>query len=63
MHSKSMNMVFMASIIRHELCIIYAFVDFLVQISLLTNNYSLIAEIDLTSRGPLYTSLVIVVKS
>ena len=38
----------------HNLCIF----DFFVQKSLLTKNYFLIVEINLTTRGPLYTCLV-----
>ena len=56
------------------LCIIYAFFalslrmtwaffDFFVQKSFLTKNYFLTAEINLTTRGPLYTCLVLVKKS
>ena len=60
MSSKSMKMVFVAIIIRHKLCMIYAFVLFaFVQKSFLTKNYFLIAERNLTTRGPLYTSLVL----
>ena len=59
MHSKSLKMVFVARIIRHELCMIYAFFDFYVQKSLLTKNYFLTAEIKLTTLVPLYTCLVI----
>ena len=58
MRSKSMKMVFVARIIRHKLCMIYAYFDFLVQKSFLTKNYFLIDEIDLTTQGPLYTCLV-----
>ena len=56
-----MKMVFVASIIRHELCMIYLFFDFFAQKSVLTKNYFLIAAIDLTTRGPLYTRLVALV--
>ena len=53
--SKSMKMMFMASIIRYKLCMIYAFLYFFVQRSFLTKNYFLIAAINLTTRGQLYT--------
>ena len=52
-------MVFVARIIRHKLCMIYAFFDFFVQKSFLTKNYFLTAEINLTTWGPLYTCLVV----
>ena len=58
MRSKSMKMVFVARIIRHKLCMIYAFLDFFVQKSFLTKNF-LTADINLTTRGPLYTCLVV----
>ena len=58
MHSKSMKMVFVARIIRHKLCMIYAFFDFFVQKSFLTKNHFHTAEINLTTEGPLYTCLV-----
>ena len=58
MRIKSLKMVFVARIIRHKLCMIYAFFDFFVQKSFLTKNYFLTAEINLTTRGPLYTCLV-----
>ena len=61
MRSKSAKMVFVTSIIRHKLCIIYAFFDFFFQRLFLTKNYILIAAKNLT-RGPLYTSLVTWVK-
>ena len=48
-----MKMVFLAIIIRYRLCMI-----FFVQKSFLTKNYFLIVEINLTTRGPLYTCLV-----
>ena len=51
-------MVFVARIIRHKLCMIYAFFDFFVQKSFLTKNYFLTAEITLTTWGPLYPYLV-----
>ena len=58
-----MKMVFVASIIRHELCMIYAFFDFLfVQKSFLIKSYLLTAEINLTTRGTLYTCLVEIIK-
>ena len=43
----------MARINRHELCMIYVLFDFL------TKNDFLSAEIDLTTRSPLYTCLVV----
>ena len=58
MHSKSMKMVFVASIIRHKLCMIFTFFDCFVPKSFLTKNYFLIAEINWTPPGPLYTCLV-----
>ena len=58
MRALSMNIVFVARIIRHKLCIIYAFFDFFVQKSFLTKNCFLTAERNLTTRGPLYTCLV-----
>ena len=53
-------MVFVARIVRHKLCMVYAFFDFFVQKSFLTEIYFLTAEINLTTRGPLYTCLVLV---
>ena len=50
MRSKSMKMVFVARIIRHKLCMIYAFFDIFVPKSFLTKNYFLTAEINLTTR-------------
>ena len=58
MRIKSLKMVFVARIIRHELCMIYAFLNFFVQNSFLTKNCFHTAEINLTTRGPLYTCLV-----
>ena len=52
-----MKMVFVASIIRHKLYMIYGFL-FIVQKSFLTKNHFPIAAINLTTRGPLYTCLV-----
>ena len=57
-----MKMTFVASIIRYKLCIIYAFFDFFVQKSLLTKNYLCIAAIIVTTRGPLYTCLIVLAK-
>ena len=54
-----MKMVFVARIIRHKLCMKYAFFDFFVQKLSLAKNYFLIAKMNLTSRGPLYTCLVL----
>ena len=53
-----MKKVFVAKIIRHKLCMIYAFLDFFVQKSFLTKNYFPTAEINSTARGPMYTCLV-----
>ena len=53
-----MKMVFVARIIRHELCMNYAFFYFFVEKSFLTKNYFLIAEINFTTWGPSYTCLV-----
>ena len=61
MRRKLMKIVFVASIIRHNSCMIYAFLFFFVQKSFLTKNYFLTAEINLTTRGPLYTCLVLFV--
>ena len=55
---KSLKMVFVARIIRHKLCMIYAFFDYFFQKTFLTKSYSFTPEINLTSRGPLYTCLV-----
>ena len=60
MRIKSLKMVFVARIIRHELCMIYAFFDFVVQKTFLTKNHFLTAEINLTMWGPLYTFLVVI---
>ena len=59
MRSKAMKMVFVARIIRHKLYMIYAFFDFLCSKIILTKNYFHTAEINLTTRGPLYTCLVL----
>ena len=56
-----MKIVFVASIIRNSLCIIYRVFYYFFQKSLFTENYFLFAAINLTSRGPLYTFLVEVV--
>ena len=57
-----MEMVSLASIIGHELCMIYALFDFLTFLSysffLSLLFYFLTAEIILTTRGLLYTCLV-----
>ena len=50
--------VFVASIIRNSLCIIYGFFDYFLQKPIFTENYFLIAAINLATRGPLYTFLV-----
>ena len=55
--SKSMKMVFVESITRHKLGIIYAFFTFFVQKSYLNKNYLLFAAINLTTQGPFYTCL------
>ena len=52
---KSLKMVFVARIIRHKVCMIYAFFDFFVQ--------KLTAEINLINQSPLYTCLVIIHKN
>ena len=52
-----MKIVFVASIIRNSVCIIYVFYFF--QKSLFTENYFLITAINLATRGPLYTCLVL----
>ena len=53
-----MKIVFVASIIRNSLCMIYVFYYFF-QKSLFTENYFLIAAINFATRGPLYTCLVL----
>ena len=58
MRSKSMKMKFVASI-RHKLCMTYAFFDFFCLNIIFDKKNFLIAEINLTSRGPLYTCLVL----
>ena len=59
MRSKLMMMVSMATIISHWLCMIYAFFLFVfVQKSFLIKKIFLYVEINLTTRGPLYTCLV-----
>ena len=58
MSSKSMEIVFVANIIRHRLCMIYAFFYYFVQKSFSTKNYFFIAAIDFTTQGPYYTCLV-----
>ena len=50
--------VFVARIIRNRLCIVYGFFYYFFQKSLFAENYFLIAAINLTTRGPLYTCLV-----
>ena len=56
MHSKSMRMAFVARIIRHKLCLIYAFFDFFVQKSFSPKNYFLL--LNLTTRRPFYICLI-----
>ena len=53
-----MKIVFVASTIRNSLCIIYGFFYYFFQKSLFTVTYFLIAVINLTTWGPLYTCLV-----
>ena len=57
-----MKIGFVASLIRNSLCIIYVFLLFF-QKSLFTENYFLIAAINLATRGPLYTCLVLIFAS
>ena len=58
---KSLKMVYVASIISHKLCMIYAFFSFaFVEKSFLTKKFFLCVEINLTTRGPLYTCLVLI---
>ena len=52
---KSLKMVFVARIIRHELCMIYTF--FCSKI-IFDQKFFPFAEINLTTRGSLYTCLV-----
>ena len=52
-----MKIVFVASIIRNRLCIIYVFCYFF-QKSLFTENNFLVAAINLATRGPLCNCLV-----
>ena len=52
-----MKIVFVASIIRNSLCIIYGFYYFF-QKSLFAENYFLIAATNVATRGPFYTCLV-----
>ena len=54
-----MKIVFVACIIRNSLCIIYGFFNHFFQKSLFTENYFLIGAINLATRGPLYTCLVL----
>ena len=56
--TKSMKIVFVASMIRNRLCMIYVFFYYFCPKSFFTENYFLIAAINLTTRGPLYTCLV-----
>ena len=55
-----MKILLVESIIRHKLCIIYAFFDYFFPKSFFTKNHFLIAAINLTTRGPLYTCFVYV---
>ena len=43
MRIKSLKMVFVARIVMHKLCMVYAFFDFFVQKLFLTKNYFLTA--------------------
>ena len=54
-----MKIVFVESIIRNSLCIIYVFLNYFFQKSVFTENYFLMAAINLATRGPLYTCLVL----
>ena len=54
---KSLKMVFVLRIIRYKLCMVYAFSFFCSKIIFTKNNF-LTAEMNLTTRGPLYTCLV-----
>ena len=58
---KSMKMVFVARINRHKLYMIYTFFDFFFKKTFLIKNIFLTAEINLTTRGPSYTCLVVAV--
>ena len=58
MCSKAMKILFLARIIRHKLCMIYAIFYFFVQKAFLTKNYFLAAEMNLTTQGPLYIYLI-----
>ena len=55
-----MKIVFVASIIRNRLCIIYVFFDYFFEKSLFAENHFVIAAINLTTRGPLYSCFVYV---
>ena len=55
-----MKIVFVASIIRNSLCILYVFFCYFFQKWLFTENYFLISAINLATRGPLYTCFVII---
>ena len=57
-----MKMGFVASIIGGKLCIIFAFFDFFAQKTFSTKLSSLIAEINFTIWGQLYTCLVLIYK-
>ena len=48
--------MFVARIVRHKLCMIYAYFDFFVQKSFLTKNYFLTAEINWTPGAIVYLS-------
>ena len=53
LRTKSMKMVFDASIIYHKLCMIYRFFDFLLK------NYLFIAKINLNTQVPFHSLVVI----
>ena len=54
-----MKIAFVASIIRYGLCIIYVLFDYFFRKLLFTENYFRIAAMNLTTRGQLYTCLVL----
>ena len=56
-----MKMLFVATLIRNKLCIIDAFFDYFFHKSFFTENYFLIAAINLTTWRPLYTCLVFLI--
>ena len=56
-----MNMLLVTSIICHKLFIIYMFLDFICSKIVLNQKVFSEAAINLTTRGPLYTCLVVIV--